>query len=163
MHMPVLRGVRVNGHAAHRVFHAVNGASVLLVIVTMMVMLCVVLVLRHRRPPGNIPLWGIAIDNYTLWGYESSMQASSKSAQLNNLNRIEGQVRGISRMIEDGRYCIEIVTQISAARAALRRVEEEVLREHIAHCVEKAITSGNAMEQRKVVTELMELLSRAAK
>lgn len=91
------------------------------------------------------------------------MHTKPKSARLKGLNRIEGQVRGIARMVEEDRYCIDIVTQISAARAALRRLEEDVLQEHIVHCVEKAITSGNAADQRKVMTELIELLGRSAK
>lgn len=91
------------------------------------------------------------------------MTEKSNSARLKSLNRIEGQVRGIARMVQEGRYCIDIVTQISAARAALRRIEEDVLQQHIAHCVEKAITSGNASDQRKVMTELMELLGRSAR
>lgn len=72
-------------------------------------------------------------------------------------------MRGISRMVEDQRYCIDIVTQISAVRAALRRVEEEVLEEHIGHCVEHAITSGNAKDQREKIAELMDLLKRAVR
>ena len=91
------------------------------------------------------------------------MHTKPKSARLKGLNRIEGQVRGIARMVEEDRYCIDIVTQISAARAALRRLEEDVLQEHIVHCVEKAITSGHAADQRKVMTELMELLGRSTK
>ena len=66
-------------------------------------------------------------------------------------------------MVEDDRYCIDILTQLSAVRAALRRVEHEVLQEHIGHCVEHAIVSGDADEQRKKVVELMELLNRAAR
>jgi DNA-binding FrmR family transcriptional regulator len=89
------------------------------------------------------------------------MQQSSKVSCIKRLNRIEGQVRGLVRMVEQDRYCIDIVTQISAVRAALRRVEEEVLREHVAHCVEHAITSGDAKEQRKKVLELMAVLERA--
>ena len=58
-------------------------------------------------------------------------------------------MRGLARMVEEDRYCIDIVTQLSAVRAALRRVEEEVLRDHVAHCVEHAIASGDADEQRK--------------
>ena len=57
-------------------------------------------------------------------------------------------MRGLSRMVEEDRYCIDIVTQIAAVRAALRRVEEEVLRDHVGHCVEHAIVSGDAAEQR---------------
>ena len=66
-------------------------------------------------------------------------------------------MRGLARMVEDDRYCIDIVTQIAAARAALRRVEEEILRDHVAHCVEHAIASGDKAEQRRKVAELMEV------
>ena len=72
-------------------------------------------------------------------------------------------MRGLAKMVEDDRYCIDIVTQISAVRAALRRVEEEVLRDHVAHCVDHAIASGNAAEQRRKVAELMEVLARTAR
>ena len=82
---------------------------------------------------------------------------------LSRLSRIEGQVRGLARMVEDDRYCIDIVTQIAAVRAALRRVEEEVLRDHITHCVEHAIVSGDAAEQRRKIDELMDVLSRTAR
>jgi DNA-binding FrmR family transcriptional regulator len=89
------------------------------------------------------------------------MQSNTKTMCARRLNRIEGQVRGIARMIDDDRYCIDIVTQISAARAALRRVEEEILRDHVGHCVEHAIASGDAEEQRRKVAELMQVLSRS--
>jgi len=89
------------------------------------------------------------------------MTPDHKAATLKRLNRIEGQVRGLARMVEDDRYCIDIVTQISAVRAALRRVEEEVLRDHVAHCVEHAITSGNKGDQRKKIAELMDVMARA--
>jgi DNA-binding FrmR family transcriptional regulator len=86
-----------------------------------------------------------------------------KASCLKRLNRIEGQVRGLAKMVEDDRYCIDVVTQISAVRAALRRVEEEVLRDHVAHCVEHAIASGNAVEQRNKVAELMDVLVRSSR
>jgi CsoR family transcriptional regulator, copper-sensing transcriptional repressor len=89
------------------------------------------------------------------------MQTETKTACLKRLGRIEGQVRGLARMIEDDRYCIDVVTQISAVRAALRRVEQEVLRDHVGHCVEHAIASGDRDEQRKKVAELMEVFGRA--
>lgn len=89
------------------------------------------------------------------------MQHETKAAVLKRFKRIEGQVGGISRMIEEGRYCIDIVTQISAVRAALRRAEEEILRDHVGHCVEHAIASGNRQEQRKKISEIMDVLSRA--
>jgi DNA-binding FrmR family transcriptional regulator len=89
------------------------------------------------------------------------MQPRAKTSVLKRLKRIEGQVRGLSRMVADDRYCIDIVTQLSAARAALRRAEEEILADHVAHCVEHAIASGNQSEQRRKVAELMEVLGRA--
>jgi DNA-binding FrmR family transcriptional regulator len=89
------------------------------------------------------------------------MHGEAKTQVTKRLQRIEGQVRGLSRMVEEDRYCIDIVTQISAVRAALRRVEEEVLRDHVAHCVEGAIASGNRADQRKKIAELMEVLGRA--
>ena len=79
------------------------------------------------------------------------MQANAKASVLKRLKQIEGQVRGLARMVEDDRYCIDIVTQISAVRAALRRAEEEILADHVAHCVEHAISSGNKGEQRRKV------------
>jgi DNA-binding FrmR family transcriptional regulator len=91
------------------------------------------------------------------------MAKDSKTATLKRLNRIEGQVRGLARMVENERYCIDIVTQIGAVRAALRRVEEEVLREHVAHCVEHAISSGDKADQRRKVAELMEVVERAGR
>ena len=91
------------------------------------------------------------------------MQPETKSSTLQRLARVEGQVRGLARMVEDDRYCIDIVTQISAVRAALRRVEEEILRDHVAHCVEHAISSGDADEQRQKVAELMDVLSRSTR
>ena len=89
------------------------------------------------------------------------MRQEAKSTTLKRLSRIEGQVRGLARMVEDDRYCIDLVTQISAVRAALRKVEEEVLRDHVGHCVEGAIASGNKSDQRRKIAELMDVLGRA--
>jgi len=89
------------------------------------------------------------------------MQTDTKTAVMRRLRRIEGQIRGLARMVEDDRYCIDIVTQISAARAALRRAEEEILNDHVAHCVEHAIASGDKDDQRRKVAEIMEVLARA--
>ena len=99
----------------------------------------------------------------TLGGYIEPMQADAKTSVLKRLQRIEGQVRGLSRMVEDDRYCIDVVTQLSAVRAALRAVEEEVLRDHAGHCIEHAIASGNKAEQRRKVGELIDVLSRTGR
>jgi DNA-binding FrmR family transcriptional regulator len=84
-----------------------------------------------------------------------------KPKLLNRLNRIEGQVRGVARMVEDDRYCIDVLTQIQAVKAALAKVESEMLKAHLGHCVESAIVSGDRDEQRKKAAELIALLERA--
>jgi DNA-binding FrmR family transcriptional regulator len=89
------------------------------------------------------------------------MDRHDKPALLNRLNRIEGQVRGVARMVDEDRYCIDVVTQIEAVRAALARVESELLKGHLSHCIEGAIVSGDAGEQRKKASELIQLLERA--
>ncbi|HEX3917001.1 MAG TPA: metal-sensitive transcriptional regulator [Caulobacteraceae bacterium] len=91
------------------------------------------------------------------------MPGDNQSKLLNRLSRIEGQVRGVTRMVEDGRYCIDVLTQIRAVRAALVRVESEMLKAHLGHCIEDAIVSGNEAEQRKKASELIELLERSAR
>lgn len=101
------------------------------------------------------------IDTDTRRGYIARMRDDIKTSCLKRLSRVEGQVRGLARMVEEDRYCIDVVTQLSAVRAALRRVEEEILRDHVAHCVEHAIVSGNKAEQRKKIAELMDVVGRA--
>ena len=88
------------------------------------------------------------------------MEHALHVGQLQRLRKIEGQVRGIARMIEDERYCVDILTQLRAARAALRRVEDSVLREHVEHCVAQAIRSGDPAEQHAKVDELLAVLGR---
>ena len=85
----------------------------------------------------------------------------SKAGLLNRLNRIEGQVRGIARMVEQDRYCIDVLTQIQAARAALMRVETEMLKDHIEHCIDGSIAGGDPADQRQKVGELVQLLARS--
>ena len=91
------------------------------------------------------------------------MEREDKPRLLNRLNRIEGQVRGVSRMVEEDRYCIDILTQVQAVRAALAKVETEILKDHLGHCIEGAIVSGDKTEQRQKAAELIQLLERAAK
>lgn len=91
------------------------------------------------------------------------MAKHSKTALLKRLSRIEGQVRGIARMVEDERYCIDVLTQISAVRAALARVEEQILSDHASHCIAHAIEAGDKAEQRAKVDELIELIARRAR
>lgn len=93
-------------------------------------------------------------------GKRQGVLQETKKSCGKRLGRIEGQVRGIARMLEQDRYCIDVITQISAVRAALRRVEEEILRDHVANCVESAISSGDAGEQRRKVAELVDVMAR---
>jgi CsoR family transcriptional regulator, copper-sensing transcriptional repressor len=108
---------------------------------------------RHWKAPG--------LDIYTLGGYMVDMRTEIKTSCLKRLKRIEGQIRGLAGMVEADRYCIDVVTQIAAAKAALRRVEEEILRDHVAHCVEHAISSGDKADQRRKIAELMDVVGRA--
>jgi DNA-binding FrmR family transcriptional regulator len=82
-------------------------------------------------------------------------------ALLKRLHRVEGQVRGIAKMVEDGRYCIDILTQLQAVRAAVSKVETEMLKTHMSHCIESAIVSGDREAQREKAAELVALLERA--
>lgn len=91
------------------------------------------------------------------------MQRENKPKLLNRLSRVEGQVRGVARMVEDDRYCIDIMTQLSAVRAALAKIEAELLRDHVGHCIESAIASGDKDDQREKVAELITLLERTGK
>jgi DNA-binding FrmR family transcriptional regulator len=87
----------------------------------------------------------------------------NKPKLINRLSRIEGQVRGIARMVEEDRYCIDVLTQLQAVRAALSRVETEMLKDHLGHCIEAAITGGDVTEQRAKAGELIQLLERSAR
>jgi len=88
------------------------------------------------------------------------MQHHDKPALAKRLNRIEGQVRGVARMVEEGRYCIDVLTQVRAIKAALGRFESEMLKGHLDHCIEDAIVAGDREEQRKKAAEIIALLER---
>ena len=88
------------------------------------------------------------------------MRQETKRAVGARLRRIEGQVGGLLRMIEQDRYCVDVLTQIAAVRAALHKVEEQVLRDHVGHCVARAFASGDLADQRSKVDELVESIAR---
>jgi DNA-binding FrmR family transcriptional regulator len=91
------------------------------------------------------------------------MKRDNNAKLLNRLKRVEGQVRGIARMVEEDRYCIDVLTQLRAVRAALSKVETEMLNDHLGHCIEDAILAGDKDEQRRKASELIELLERSAR
>ncbi len=86
-------------------------------------------------------------------------EATRKSISA-RLKRIEGQVGGLLRMVEEDRYCVDILTQINAVRSALHKVEEQILRDHVSHCVAGAFASGNPVEQRHKIEELVDTIGR---
>ncbi len=86
------------------------------------------------------------------------MRGPVKQSAAARLSRIEGQVRGVARMIAEARYCIDVLHQVEAVKAALKKLEDEILRDHIEHCVEHAIASGDRKDQRRKVAELVEVL-----
>jgi DNA-binding FrmR family transcriptional regulator len=88
------------------------------------------------------------------------MHDTTKAAVITRLKRIEGQVGGLQRMVAEDRYCVDLLTQIDAVRAALHKVEEQVLRDHVSHCVAGAFASGDVVEQRHKVEELIATIAR---
>jgi CsoR family transcriptional regulator, copper-sensing transcriptional repressor len=86
-----------------------------------------------------------------------------KEALVKRLHRIEGQVRGIERMVENDRYCIDILTQISAVNTALESLAFKILDEHVRHCVAGALTSGDEREAQEKTEELLEAVQRFAR
>ena len=122
------RRVRIDRHAADRVDRALRGGGA--VVVSGMRIVLVVLVLGgHELLSRRL----LSID--TLGGYIAGMQKNSKTATLKRLSRIEGQVRGIARMVDEDVYCIDILTQVSAVTKALQAVSIGLVEDHLGHCV----------------------------
>ncbi|TNC45304.1 metal-sensitive transcriptional regulator [Rubellimicrobium rubrum] len=84
-----------------------------------------------------------------------------REAKVKRLNRIAGQVQGVARMVAEDRYCMDVLTQVQAIKAALARAEAEILRDHAAHCVREAIKAGNAAATQEKLDELVDLFDRA--
>jgi DNA-binding FrmR family transcriptional regulator len=89
--------------------------------------------------------------------------SKDKDALVKRLHRIEGQVRGVEKMVEDDRYCIDILTQISAVNTALESLAFKILDEHVRHCVAGALTSGNKADAQTKTEELLEAVQRFAR
>ncbi|HVW85696.1 MAG TPA: metal-sensitive transcriptional regulator [Bryobacteraceae bacterium] len=88
----------------------------------------------------------------------AGVDPEAKSANLRRLRRLEGQVRGLQKMIQEDRYCPDIMIQISAAQEALRTVGKELMRNHLSHCVRKAILEGPSEKADAMYEELLELI-----
>ncbi len=88
---------------------------------------------------------------------------TTHSEQLVYLKKIEGQVRGVQKMIEEGRYCVDIITQVHSVIGALYRVEDQILKKHLDHCVANALKGSSEKEKQEKINEIMELISRFRK
>jgi DNA-binding FrmR family transcriptional regulator len=88
------------------------------------------------------------------------MNNTTRAAVVARLRRIEGQVGGLLRMVDEDRYCVDILTQINAVRAALHKVEEQILRDHVSHCVAGAFATGDVIERRNKIEELVATVGR---
>jgi DNA-binding FrmR family transcriptional regulator len=87
-----------------------------------------------------------------------AVDPEAKAANLRRLRRLEGQVRGLQKMVEDDRYCPEIMIQISAAQEALRTVGRELMRNHLRHCVTQTVAEGGSAKADAMYDELVELI-----
>jgi len=88
------------------------------------------------------------------------MDADTKGKALGRLRRIEGQIQGIQRMVDEEKYCVDILLQLSAVQGAVEQVQKLVLGQHIESCVSEAIRSGNTRERSKKMSELLDVFSR---
>jgi DNA-binding FrmR family transcriptional regulator len=85
---------------------------------------------------------------------------ATHTQQLDRLRRIEGQVKGLIRMVNDERYCVDILTQFRAVRAALKKVEGAILQQHVEHCVVGAFKGGDREQERAKLDELLTVFGR---
>jgi CsoR family transcriptional regulator, copper-sensing transcriptional repressor len=99
-----------------------------------------------------------AIETTNAYGY-----SENKNKLLKRLARAEGQVRGITRMVEEDRYCIDILTQLAAVDTALESVALEILEDHVTHCVAGALASGDETDAENKIDELLEAVRRFAR
>ena len=95
--------------------------------------------------------------------HAAAVDPQAKARALQGLKRIEGQVRGLQRMVEDDRYCADVLTQISAVHEALRKVGKLLMRNHLEHCVTDALRSGDSTAAADAYDEVMDLMYRYAK
>lgn len=95
-------------------------------------------------------------------GYKIRKNPSHETSLI-ALRRIEGQVRGVQKMIENREYCIDILTQIHAIKGALGRVEEKILEKHFQHCVTDAVKGSSEKEKQKKLDEILKLIHRTRK
>lgn len=95
-------------------------------------------------------------------GMAAGVDAAIKDANLKHLRRIEGQVRGIAAMVEEDRYCADIITQVAAVRESLHSVARNLMRNHITHCAASALSGSDSVRE-EMVSELLDLVGKIAR
>jgi|TARA_B100000749_G_scaffold280077_2_gene274669 DNA-binding FrmR family transcriptional regulator len=96
-------------------------------------------------------------------GHMAKKKGAPHRSQMHRINRIEGQVRGIKKMVEEERYCLDILTQIKAVKSALNSVEANIVEDHLNHCVSNAVASKSEKETNEMMNEIKSLLKSSAK
>lgn len=115
-----------------------------------------------NQTPALEPIAACGCDSADAANYEGrkavAVDPETKAGNLRRLRRLEGQIRGLQKMVEEDRYCPDIMIQISAAQEALRTVGRELMRNHLRHCVAKVVTEGPADQANAIYDELVELI-----
>jgi DNA-binding FrmR family transcriptional regulator len=114
----------------------------------------------RKTPRGSAPSCGCAAQGNRK---AVAVDPEVKTASLHRLRRIEGQVRGLQKMVEAERYCADILVQVASVEEALRGVSRELMRNHLRHCATQAIRKGTRAEAEAMYSELAELMDRHAR
>jgi CsoR family transcriptional regulator, copper-sensing transcriptional repressor len=119
---------------------------------------------KKSTPKSSAAEEGLCVVDAHLSGRKAvEVDPAIKASNLRRLRRIEGQVRGLQRMVEEDRYCADILTQVSSAQEALRAVARALMRNHLAHCATHAIRSGSAEERQTMYDELLGMIYKNAR
>ncbi len=110
------------------------------------------------RERGHTSLANCACDSESGGRKAIGVDPGLKAANQNRLRRIEGQIRGLEKMVEEGRYCADIITQVASVQEALRGVARNLMKNHLHHCAAKALRSGKKQETEAMYDELLELI-----
>jgi CsoR family transcriptional regulator, copper-sensing transcriptional repressor len=110
------------------------------------------------RQHGHASLANCACDSTSGGRKAVGVDPLLKEANQNRLRRIEGQVRGLQKMVEEDRYCADIITQVASVQEALRGVARNLMKNHLRHCAAKALRSGKKQETEAMYDELLELI-----
>jgi CsoR family transcriptional regulator, copper-sensing transcriptional repressor len=115
--------------------------------------------LKTKGVDDDSCVWAAGMNGRKAVGVDAEIKASN----LRRLSRIEGQIRGIQRMVEGDRYCADILTQVTSAQEALRAVARALMRNHLSHCATHAIRTGTAEERQAMYDELLEMIYKNAR